>query len=246
MGKQPLDDHPLAPLMPGPNPQQADKRTSGSSSYVRAVRYDRLTPVYDLLVLTLARERSWKPQLLAQLEPEPGMRILDLGCGTGTLAIALAEAVPNLSVVGLDGDAAILARARAKAAAAGVEVEFIEGLAQDPPLAAGSFDAIVSSLLFHHLRPDDKQLTLRTARDLLRPGGRIHIADWGRPQDPLMRLLSLSVRVLDGAASTRDSLAGALPSLLSRAGFCDVTETGVWRTPVGTLQMLAGTAPPSP
>ncbi len=213
--------------------------------YVRAARFDRLTPLYDLLVVTLGREHSWKRALLAQVGARPGMRILDLGCGTGTLATAIAQAEPEALVVGLDGDAKILARARRKAAAAGVEIELVQGLAQEPPLERHSFDAVVSSLLFHHLRPDDKLQALRAAGELLRPGGTIHVADWGKPQDPLMRVLSLSVRILDGAASTRDSLAGALPTLCSRAGFDDVEETGAWRTPIGTLRLLRAAAPPA-
>jgi ubiquinone/menaquinone biosynthesis C-methylase UbiE len=213
------------------------------AAYVRAARFDRLTPIYDLLVVALARERTWKPALLTQIRIEPGMRVLDLGCDTGTLAIALARLQPAATLVGLDGDAKILARARRKAADANVEIEFVEGLAQDPPLPRASFDAVVSSLLFHHLRPTTKEVALAKARELLRPGGHIHIADWGQPQDPLMRLLSTSVRLLDGAASTRDSLAGALPSLVARAGFSDVVETGVWRTAVGTLRLLCATAP---
>lgn len=58
-----------------------------------------------------------------------------------------------------------------------------------------------------------------------------------------MRVLSSSVRLLDGAASTRESLAGALPSLVARAGFSDVADTGAWRTPVGTLRVLCVTTP---
>lgn len=216
---------------------------AAGAGYVKTARFDWLTPVYDLLVVTLARERQWKRQLVRQVTLKPGMRVLDLGCGTCTLAIAIGRAEPEATVVGLDGDARILARARRKAAAANVAVEFVEGWAQDPPLPPGSFDAIVSSLLFHHLLPRDKEAVLARARVLLRPRGRIHLADWGRPHDPLMRLLSLSVRILDGSASTRDSLAGVLPSLVEGAGFCDVTETGAWRTPIGTLRTVRAIAP---
>lgn len=231
--------------MADPNDQEPEMppAPAAGAGYVKAARFDWLTPVYDLLVVTLARERQWKRQLVRQVALEPGMRVLDLGCGTGTLAIAIARAEPEATVVGLDGDAQVLARARRKAAAAQVEVEFVEGLAQDAPLPPGSFDAIVSSLLFHHLLPRDKEAVLEKARKLLRPGGRIHLADWGRPQDPLMRLLSVSVRILDGSASTRDSLAGALPLLVEGAGFSEVTETGAWRTPVGTLRIVSAIAP---
>lgn len=231
--------------MAGANDGEPDVTAApaGGAGYVKAARFDWLTPVYDLLVVTLAREQQWKRQLVRQVALEPRMRVLDLGCGTGTLAIAMARAEPEATVVGLDGDARILARARRKAAAASVEVEFVEGLAQEPPLPPGSFDAIVSSLLFHHLLPRDKEAVLARAHELLRRGGRLHVADWGRPQDPLMRLLSLSVRILDGSASTRDSLAGALPSLLAGAGFADVRETGAWRTPIGTLRTVSASAP---
>lgn len=222
--------------------QERDQQPHEPATYVKAARFDWLTPLYDLLVVALARERQWKPALVAQIELEPGMRVLDLGCGTGTLAVAIARAEPKATVVGLDGDATILARARRKAAEANVAVKFVHGLAQDAPLPRASFDAVVSSLLFHHLRPEAKELALAKAHGLLRPGGTIHLADWGRPQDPLMRLLSLSVRLLDGPASTRDSLAGALPSIVARAGFSDVVETGAWRTTVGTLRLLRATA----
>jgi SAM-dependent methyltransferase len=104
-----------------------------------------------------------------------------------------------------------------------------------PPLAWRSFDRIVSSLLFHHLVPDDKRQSLREAFELLKPAGVLHVADWGRPHGPLMRVAFLSVQVLDGFSTTADSVRGMLPRYMEEAGFEPVEETHRERTVFGSL-----------
>ena len=76
---------------------------------------------------------------------------LIFGGSTGTLALLVKERQPEAAVAGLDADPEMLWRAGEKAAAAGVEVELSEGRSDAMPYGDGSFDAVVSTLFFHHL-----------------------------------------------------------------------------------------------
>ncbi len=210
--------------------------------YVHALRFPSLTRFYDPVLRATLREEELKRRLVHQVALAPGMRVLDLGCGTGTLTTMLALAEPGAEIVGLDGDPATLARARQKLEAAGARADLREGLATEPPFSPASFDRVVSSLVLHHLTLADKRRALGKARGLLRPGGEIHILDWGKAQDPLMRLLFLGVQALDGFATTRDNVAGRLPELLGEAGFEDVCEVHRARTVFGTLSFYRGRA----
>ena len=125
-------------------------RDSGGS-YIPALRIRALTRFYDPVVALTAREREFKRRLIDQLGPAAGQRTLDLGCGTGTLALLVKERQPEAAVSGLDADPEMLARAEEKAAEAGVEVELSEGRSDAMPYDDGSFDAVVSTLFFHHL-----------------------------------------------------------------------------------------------
>jgi phosphinothricin acetyltransferase len=154
----------------------------------------------------------------------------------------LKRACPEATVVGLDGDPEILTMARAKATAAGVDIELHHGMAFAPPFAPASFDRIVSSLVFHHLGTDDKRRTLVKARELLRPGGELHIADWGQPQNVLMRVAFLGVQLVDGFTTTSDSVHGRLISFMRAAGFTAVAETHREMTIFGTLSLYRAVA----
>ena len=70
-------------------------------------------------------------------------------------------------------------------------------MAFEPPFEAKSFDRVISSLLFHHLTTDDKRRTLAKLRELLSPGGELHVADWGKAQNLVMRLAFLGVQLLE-------------------------------------------------
>ena len=80
---------------------------------------------------------------------------------------------------------------------------------------------------------------------MLRPGGSIQVADWGRPADPAMRVLATSIRLLDGVEQTRDNLAGDLPRIFGGAGLIDAAEVGRMRTAFGTLAFYRAERPES-
>jgi ubiquinone/menaquinone biosynthesis C-methylase UbiE len=207
--------------------------------YVHAAGRAWLTRVYDPVVALTVRERRFRgllaDRVLAGL-PRGGT-VVDVGCGTGTFAIALAERRPDAAVAGVDGDAEILALARAKRGAE--RVVWRQGLAGALDLPGESTDAVVMSLLLHHLQPVAKRTALADARRVLRPGGTLHIADWGRPQDPLMRAAFGVLQAIDGFANTRDHAAGRLPAFVADAGFADVTTYARLRTAWGSLELLS-------
>ena len=146
-------------------------------------------------------------------------------------------------VVGLDGDPDILTIARQKVSAAGIAIELHEGMTFAPPFAPESFDRVVSSLVFHHLATEDKRRTLAKICELLRPGGELHLADWGQAQNLLMRFAFLGVQVLDGFRTTADNVRGLLLPFMQEAGFTEVAETHRAMTPLGTLSLYRAIAP---
>jgi SAM-dependent methyltransferase len=108
--------------------------------------------------------------IFAEAGIQPGMRVLDLGCGVGDVAFLAADLVgPDGSVVGVDRSPEALARARLRAEQRGLtQVRFVEGDLQDPA-PGGPFDAIVERLVLMWV-PDPAAL-LRQQATVLRPGG---------------------------------------------------------------------------
>src|SRR5215208_3947041 len=211
--------------------------------YLPALRFRALTRVYDPLVRIATREQLFKRLLIDQAAPAPGQRVLDLGCGTGTLAIEVKRREPEAEVVGLDADPEMLGQARRKAEDAGVELELTEGFSTELPYEDGSIDLVLSTLFFHHLDPEPKRQTVREIARVLRPGGELHVADWGRASDPVMAVASLGIRVFDGFENTRDNFRGALPEIFEEHGLSDAEQTDRLRTPLGTLALYRARLP---
>ena len=211
--------------------------------FVPALRFDALTAVYDPVVAITSRATAVKRRLLAHAGITNGESVLDVACGTGTLAIEIKKGTPKAKVIGIDADPAILSRAKAKADEAGVKIDFRRSLATDLPFDARSFDVVVSTLFFHHLTDEAKSDAAEEIRRVLRPGGRVLVADWGRPQDPLMRMVFLNVQVLDGFRNTASNVAGRLPEFLRDAGVQRVSVVDRMRTPLGTIELVSGIRP---
>ena len=218
-------------------------RSPTDSKYVPALGFNWLTPYYDVVVGATTRERRFKQALIAQARIEPDHKVLDLASGTGTLAIWIKQHQPEAEVIGVDGDPVILARARQKVQQTGVVVQFDQALSHGLPYPAMHFDRVVSSLFFHHLSWEDKVATARELFRVLRPGAELHVADWGRATNPMMRGLFLFIQLLDGFSNTQDNASGKLIPLFEQAGFADVSLRQTFSTVYGTMALYRAIKP---
>lgn len=137
---------------------------------------------YDLVAwaFMLGREPAFRERVLELARLTPGESVLDIGCGTGTLAIrARARVGPTGSVSGIDASPEMIARATVKAEKAGVNADFTRAVVEALPFVNARFDAVLSTLMLHHLPPPVRQQCAREIRRVLKPGGRVVIVDFG-------------------------------------------------------------------
>ena len=218
-------------------------RESSDQKYVPALGFNWLTPYYDVVVAATTRERRFKHALIKQAHIRSGQRVLDLASGTGTLAIWIKQHHPQADVTGVDGDPAILSLATHKAQKSNVYVQFIHALSYDLPYPESHFDRVVSSLFFHHLSWENKVLTAQEIFRVLKPGAELHIADWGRATNPLMRGLFLLIQLIDGFKNTQDNVSGKLIPLFEQAGFIEVKQRQTFNTVFGTMVLYSAVKP---
>ena len=166
------------------------------------------------------RELRYRAVSLAGLHP--GEAVLDVGCGTGTLAIDVQRRVGSAGrVVGIDPSAEQIARARAKAARRNMPIEFQIGVIEQLALPDPIFDVVLSTLMMHHLPASLKAQGMAEIARVLKPGGRLIIADFTRKQERT----GLAARFHAGGSSLHE-----LAALVADAGFTPV-ETEEMRPP---------------
>jgi ubiquinone/menaquinone biosynthesis C-methylase UbiE len=190
-------------------------------SYLPAAGHDWFLPLYDPFVKLLGGDRA-RRALLDQSAIRPGHHVLDIGCGTGTFVVLIKRLHPNVEVVGLDPDSKALARATRKAERDGVSIRFDQGFADRLPYPDASFDRVFSSFMFHHLPVEEKEPTLREARRVLKPGGSLHMLDFGGPED----VHGFVTRLIHSAHRLQDNSEGRVLDLMRSAGFAEVKNTG--------------------
>ena len=142
---------------------------------------DYAASVYDLLepLCLLNKQAEYDQSLLQALAPQPADTILDLGCGTGLFCALVAQHLdPDRggSITGIDAAGKMIAHARKKRGLPHCRFEAMA--AEQLNFADGSFDSVVSSLFYHHVPLDLKKRSLQEAFRVLKPGGKLVLADF--------------------------------------------------------------------
>ena len=144
-----------------------------------------IAPRYDLIndLQSFGLHRAWKRRLIQLAEVRPGMRALDVCCGTGDVAFALADA--GAQVTGADFSAPMLEVARQRqsrkprSSRGNEALTFVEADALHLPLPSENFDIVTIAYGLRNLA--DFRAGLTEMLRVLKPGGKLLILDFGKP-----------------------------------------------------------------
>lgn len=165
--------------------------TEGNAAPPERIRemFDRIAGVYDGMNALISgfQEPRWRRRAVREAALEPGMRALDVACGTGKVAADLHRAVaPGGSVLGVDISSAMIERAQARFGLEGLT--FVVGDALALPVEDGAFDAATIAFGMRNLA--DYRSGFAELRRAVRPGGRVVCLEIARPRRALGRLIA--------------------------------------------------------
>ena len=170
-----LDRQTISPLK-ATQLQGEDKR-----QYIRTL-FDNIATKYDFIrtIVFLGQTSIWYRQALRDLELQPGMKVLDVGCGTGESTRFLTNFYPDLEVEGLDLSPGMLEIARRLDSIS----NYFEGDVCSIERPDATYDLVITAFTFRNF--PDKQTSLEEMLRVLRPGGRLLILDHFQPQHPML------------------------------------------------------------
>jgi ubiquinone/menaquinone biosynthesis C-methylase UbiE len=172
--------------------------------------------------MTLGRVRRLRALTVNHALLKSDESVLDVGCGTGGVTIpAKLRVGKNGQASGIDPAPQMIAVARRKASRAGLEIDFRVGVIESLPYPDATFDTVTSSLMMHHLPEHLRSKGLAEIRRVLKPGGRLLIADITRLGPSFLeRFFTLLLRHGHAMQFGIEDL----PELLQEAGFEEIKQ----------------------
>lgn len=210
------------------------------STYIPAFSHERITCGCDPLIKWFVRQTTINDLLAEQGGIEEGQRVLDIGCGNAALAMLIKKAQPGADVIGIDGDRKILEVAAARTRKQGVIIPLFDAMVFDLPCRDNYFDRVFASMLFHHLTTKDKILAAKEMYRILKPGGELHVADFGMPRNALMAFIA---RIMRNFREVDDNIQGLLPHIIYAADFEQIESTAEFMTIFGTVSLFRAKKP---
>lgn len=182
----------------------------------------RWAAYYDVTVnlLTLGKARRLRTMTVDQALIKPGDRVLDVGCGTGEVTLLAKTRAGLGEVYGIDPAPEMISVAGNKAKRRRLDIDFRVGVIESLPLPDSSIDVVTSSLMMHHLPEPLKARGLAEIYRVLRPGGRLLIADFMRPTGSFLNHLFIAFTRHRGLRAGIEDL----QTLLKDAGFSQITQ----------------------
>ncbi len=206
--------------------------------YIPALRFNWLTGLYDFFIGVTFPEQRIKQALLEQGNLKREYQVLDFGCGTATFLIMAKQQYQEISFSGLDVDDAILKIAHEKIKKENLIVELVQYGGGHFPFTEKLFDRVFSTLVFHHLSTENKKIALSEIYTVLKPGGELHIADFGKAKNLITRMLFHFFRFFDGLENTSINAEGKLMEMIKASGFNKVQSHKNINTAFGMVEFI--------
>lgn len=204
---------------------------------------DTLSELSERLVQWASPERAYTVELLRQTSLKSGDRLLDIGCGSGDLLAMAAVHEPGAILVGLDPDEDALELASHKIQGTIHAAELHQGVAERLPFEEEGFDIVCATRVLAGLDARTRAQALREAWRVLRPGGRLLVADWVEESRGVEALVTYPYRVVRDLLFSATDGTPTISEAIAIARFHPAEPRWRFRTIVGVLEILEAFKP---